>query len=67
MDLETPSEARVIVNGEPVQGVDPLFLGTLEEARAFVAELDPDQRREVSIFTEDAIYAGSDIGPADRR
>lgn len=61
MDPDRP-EARVIVNGEPVEGVDPLFVGTPEAARAFVATLDPDQRAEVSIFTDGAIIDGSEAG-----
>ena len=63
MDLEPQPEARVIVNGEPVEGVDPLFVGTLEAARAFVAALDPAERAEVSIFTEDRVYDGREIPP----
>lgn len=65
MDLEPRPEARVIVNGEPVEGVDPLFVGTLESAMAFVAALDPGQRAEVSIFTEDRVYDGREITPED--
>ena len=58
MDLEPEPEARVVVNGEPVEGVDPLFVGSLEDARAFVLALTPDEQAEVSIFTPDRV-----IGP----
>ncbi|UAK24598.1 hypothetical protein [Sphingomonas nostoxanthinifaciens] len=61
MDLEPPPEARVIVNGEPVEGVDPLFVGTFEEAREFMLSLPPEQQSEVSLFTPDRIYAAADL------
>ena len=62
MDLEPTIEARVIVNGEPVEGVDPLFVGSLDEAKAYVANLDAEQRAEVSIFTAGAVIDGRDVG-----
>jgi len=61
MDLEPEPEARVIVNGEPVEGNDPLFVGTLEEVRAFVQTLTPEQRAEVSIFTPDRVYRPDEL------
>jgi hypothetical protein len=61
IDLEPQPEARVVVNGEPVEGVDPLFLGSLEEAKAFVGNLSPEQRSEVSIFTAGRVYNPAEI------
>lgn len=61
LDLEPAPEARVIVNGEPVEGADPLFVGTLEEARAYVAMLTPEQRADISIFTPDRVYRPAEL------
>jgi hypothetical protein len=61
LDLEPESEARVIVNGEPVEGVDPLFIGTLDQARDFVRQLSPEQQAEVSVFTPDRVYRPDEL------
>jgi hypothetical protein len=61
MDLEPQPEARVIVNGEPVEGADPLFVGSLEEVRAFVSGMTPEQRAEVSIFTPDRVFRPDEL------
>lgn len=53
---EVQLEARVIIIGTPVEENDALFVGGLEDARAFVRALPPEQRAEVSIFTEGRIY-----------
>lgn len=61
MDIEPPPEARVIVNGEPVEGADPLFLGSFDDAREFVLALPPEQRSEVSLFTPDRVYRPDEL------
>jgi hypothetical protein len=54
-------EARVVVNGEPVQGADPLFIGSFEAAKAFILALSPEEQHEVSLFTPDRVYQPSEL------
>lgn len=61
MDLEPSEEARVVVNGEPVEGADPLFIGSLEDARVFVLAMRPEERADVSIFTPGRIYRPDEL------
>ncbi len=61
MYLESSEEARVIVKGELVDGVDPLFIGSLEDARLFVLDLTPEEREGVSIFTPSRIYRPDEL------
>jgi hypothetical protein len=61
LDPSPPVEAHVIVNGEPVEGLDPLFIGSLEDARIFVQELTPEERGEGSIFTPGRIYRHDEL------
>lgn len=61
MDLEGEEEARVVVNGEPVEGVDPLFIGSFAEARDYVLALSPEEQAEVSVFTPGRIYSAQDL------
>ena len=56
MEDDPQPEARVIIIGTPVGDNDALFVGSLEDARAFVRALPPGQRAEVSIFTEGRVY-----------
>lgn len=59
MAEDSRPEARVIVIGTPVEENDALFEGSLADARDFVRALPPEERADVSIFTEGRIY-GSD-------
>lgn len=56
MEEDLRPEARVIVVGTPVKDNDALFEGSLADAREFVRALPPQERAEVSIFTEGRIY-----------
>ena len=60
MDTE-PDEARVIVNGEPVEGADPLFIGSFAEAKEFVLSLPREQQDDVSLFTPGRVYQPSEL------
>lgn len=56
-----PDEARVIVNGEPVEGADPLFIGSFDDAKDFVLSLPHEQQHEVSLFTPGRVYQASEL------
>ena len=54
-------DARVIAIGEAVQGVDPLFLGTLKAALDFALARGAPYREQVAIWTETSVYASRDF------
>ena len=56
MDPTDEPEARVVVVGDPVEDGDALFVGSLEDAKAFVHALPPAERKNVAIVTEGRIY-----------
>lgn len=60
-DLNPPEEARVIPDGEPIEGGAALFEGTLEDARKFVRGLDADQRKEVSVWTPGHVFSVAEL------
>lgn len=62
LDTEPSPQARVVVSGEPVEGSDPLFVGSLDAAREFVAGLSNAQRAEIAIWTEDQVYSPDSLG-----
>ena len=61
MDPELDSEARVVVNGEPIEGDDPLFIGSFEAAKAFILALSAEEQGEVSLYTPGRVYQPSEL------
>jgi hypothetical protein len=60
-DMNPPEQARVIVVGEPVDGVDPLFLGSFDACLEEVWAQEPDARSELCIWTDARVYSASEI------
>ena len=61
MDVEPLPEARIVAIGEPVQGVDPLYTGTLHAMLEEAWRHDAAWRAEIVIWTEDRVYGAADI------
>jgi hypothetical protein len=61
MDLMPPPEARVIPLGEPIEGGDALFEGSLADARQFLSGLTLGQRDAVSIWTPGHVFAAAEL------
>lgn len=60
-DLDPPATARVIPLGEPIEGGEALFEGSLPDARAFVAQLTVAERADVSVWTPGHIFGADEL------
>lgn len=61
MDTEASPQARIVALGEPVEGADPLFTGTLHAALEEAWRHDADWLANVAIWTEDRVYGAAEI------
>lgn len=61
MDHEPLPEARIVAIGEPVEGVDPLYTGTLHAMFEEAWRHDAEWLAEIVIWTEDRVYGGDEI------
>ncbi len=59
-------EARVIANGEAVEGVDPLFVGHFRGAVDYVLAMPQELRGKFDIWTNGRIYDASDFARIER-
>jgi hypothetical protein len=60
-DFDASDEARVVVVGEPVDGNEALFSGTLEDAKAYVRRLPAETQAGLAIVTPGRIYDPREI------
>lgn len=61
MDNEPSPEARIIALGEPVEGAEPLYTGTLHAMLEEALRHDAAWLANVAIWTEDRVYGAADI------
>jgi hypothetical protein len=54
-------EARVVPNGEPIEDGAALFEGSLVSVREFIANLSPEERESVSIWTPGHIFTVEEL------
>jgi hypothetical protein len=59
--LDPPAEARIIPLGEPIEGGQTIFEGSLIDAHAFLESLSPDQRGEVAIWTPGHVFTAAEF------
>ena len=60
-DPRPPDEARILPIGEPIEGGDALFEGTLAGAREFLLGLAEEERARVSIWTPGHIFGAREL------
>jgi hypothetical protein len=56
-DLSPPPQARVIPIGEPVEGGIAVFEGSVDGAIDFLRGCSPEQREEVSVWTNGHMWS----------
>ncbi len=61
MDLEPSPQARIIAIGEPVEGADPLHIGSLHAMLEEAWRHDAAWLAEIVIWTEDRVYGAAEI------
>lgn len=61
METDPPPEARVIPLGEPIEGGEAIFAGSLAHARQFIAALSPAERAAISIWTPGHIWTVAEL------
>ena len=60
-DLNPPEQARLIAIGEPVDGADPLFVGSFEACLEEAWSQDADARAQICIWTDARVYGPQEI------
>lgn len=61
MDGDPPVEARVIPLGEPIEGGQAIFEGSLVQTRRFIADLSDEERAAVSIWTPGHVWTAAEL------